>query len=275
MKRLTRGVLGCAVLLPLLVDAVESASPPAMPADQIVAKNVAARGGLNAWHAVKTLSWSGKMQAGGNTRPTLAIPSPDARHGATAPARPQEQVQLPFVLELERPRKSHLQIEFAGQTALQVFDGTQGWKVRPFLNRHEVESYSKAELTSAVAQDDLDGPLIDYAAKGTTVALDGRENVDGRDTYKLTLTFKDHHVRHVWIDAQSFLEVAEEGEPRRLDGKLHPVRVFLRDYRTVSGVTVPTVYETRVQGVNSTEKINIDTVVVNPALPETHFGKPH
>ena len=274
MKRSIQGVLGCAVLLPVLAGAVESATAPAMPVAQVVAKNIAARGGLNAWHAVKTLAWSGKMEAGGNTRPTLAIPSPDARHAAAAPSRPQEQAQLPFVLELERPRKSHLEIEFAGQTALQVYDGTQGWKVRPFLNRHEVESYSKAELTSAAAADDLDGPLIDSAAKGTTVALDGHENIDGHDTYKLTLTFKDHHVRHVWIDAQTFLEFAEEGEPRRLDGKLHPVRVYLRDYRTVSGVTVPTVYETRVQGVAATEKINIDKIVVNPSLPEAHFGKP-
>jgi hypothetical protein len=273
MKRSIQLFMGCAAALPLLAGAAESAATPALPVAQIVEKNIAARGGLNAWHAVKTLSWSGKLQAGGNNRPTLAVPSPDVRHTAL-PARPQEQAQLPFVMELERPRKSHLEIEFAGQTALQVYDGTQGWKVRPVLNRHEVEPYSKAELTSAASQDDLDGPLIDYAAKGTTVALEGRETIDGNDTYKLALTFKDHRVRHVWIDARTFLEFREEGEPRRLDGKLHPVWVYLRDYRTVSGVTVPTVYETRVQGLSSSERINIDKVVVNPSVPEAHFGKP-
>jgi hypothetical protein len=273
MKRSIQLFMGCAALLPVLADAAQSADAPALPVAQIVEKNIAARGGLSAWHGVRTLSWSGKLEAGGNNRPTLAVPSADARHTAL-PSRSQEQAQLPFVMELERPRKSHLEIEFAGQTAVQTYDGTQGWKVRPFLNRHEVEPYSKAELASAAAQDDLDGPLIDYAAKGTAVSLDGRETIDGHDTYKLTLTFKDRHVRHVWIDAQTFLEFREEGEPRRLDGKLHPVWVYLRDYRTVSGVTVPTVYETRVQGVSSTEKINIEKVVVNPSVPESHFGKP-
>jgi len=35
---------------------------------------------------------------------------------------------------------------------------------------------------------------------------DGRETIDGHETYKLSLTFKDHHVRHVWLDAKTFLE---------------------------------------------------------------------
>lgn len=273
MKRSIQLFAGCAALLPMCAAVAQSAPTPALPVAQIVEKNIAARGGLNAWRAVKTLSWSGKLEAGGNNRPTLAVPSPDARHTAL-PSRPQDQAQLPFSMELQRPRKSRLEIEFAGQMAVQVYDGTQGWKVRPFLNRHEVEPYSKAELASAASQDDLDGPLIDYAAKGTTIALEGRETIDGHDTYKLALTFKDRHVRHIWLDAKSFLEFREEGEPRRLDGKLHPVWVYLRDYRTVSGVTVPTVYETRVQGVSSTEKINIDKIAVNPSVPQSHFGKP-
>lgn len=273
MNKKTVLAFGCAALLPLVGSAVESGSTGSLTAAQIVEKNVAARGGLSAWRAVKAVSWSGKMEAGGNNRPTLAIPSPEAKH-VKAPIRPQEQTQLPFVLELERPRKSHLEIEFGGQTALQVYDGTQGWKVRPFLNRHQVESFSQAELASAAGQDELDGPLVDYAAKGTTVALDGREALDGHDTYKLTLTFKDHHVRHVWVDAKSFLEYREDGEPRKLDGRTHPVWVYLSDYRTVSGVTVPTVFETRVQGVASSEKISIEKVQINPSLPAAHFGKP-
>jgi hypothetical protein len=274
MLRVT--VLSCCVLalLPLVAAAADpGASSGPLTAAQIVDRNVAARGGLSGWRAVKSLSWAGKMEAGGNNRPTLAMPSPDAKAALPAP-RPQDQVELPFVLEMQRPRKSRLEIQFAGTTAEQVYDGTQGWKVRPFLGRRQVESYTAEELKSAASQADLDGPLIDYAAKGTSIALAGRETVDGVDAYKLSLTLKDKRVQNVWIDSRTFLEIKMEGEPRRLDGKAHPVWVYLRDYKKVDGLVMPTVYETSVQGVKSTEKINVEKILVNPRLADVRFAKP-
>jgi len=64
-------------------------------------------------------------------------------------------------------------------------------KLRPFLNRREVEAYTADEMKVASMQADLDGPLVDYAAKGTKVELAGMEKVEDRDTYKLTLTMKE------------------------------------------------------------------------------------
>ena len=40
----------------------------------------------------------------------------------------------------------------AGDTAVQVFDGQQGWKLRPFLGRREVEAFTPAELAQAQEQ---------------------------------------------------------------------------------------------------------------------------
>lgn len=208
-------------LAPAFVSAADAPATGTLSAAAIVEKNIVARGGLNAWRAVQTLAWSGKLDAGGNNQRPLKIPGLP-----TPPAQSKEpaaQAQLPFTLQMKRGRKSRLEIEFAGQTAVQVYDGTQGWKVRPFLNRHEVEPFTPAELEAAATQSDLDGALIDYAAKGTRVELDGVEKVEGRTAYKLKLTLKNNHVVHEWIDAQSFLDVKVEGVPRRLDGKPHPV----------------------------------------------------
>ncbi|MDP9013574.1 MAG: outer membrane lipoprotein-sorting protein [Pseudomonadota bacterium] len=268
-------LLSCCLCAPSLVGlaAVSGAPTASMSAAQIVERNIAARGGSSGWRAVKTLSWTGKMDVGGNNRQTLAMPAPKSKT-PMPPPRPTEQVQVPFIMELERPRKLRLEIQFAGQTAVQVYDGTQGWKVRPFLNRHEVEQYTPQELQAAAAQAELDGPLIDYAAKGTSVALEGSDMVGGQPAYKLKLTMKDKQVQHVWIDAKTFLEVKMDGTPRRLDGRMHLVSVYLRDYKTVSGLVMPMLYETAVEGVSATEKINIDAVVVNPKLPDSHFAKP-
>ena len=254
-------------------SAAPADSPPGqLSAAEIVEKNIAARGGLTQWHGVQTLSWSGKMEAGGNNPPALKVP------GMPPPPPPSKeptaQVQLPFALQMMRGRKSRLEIEFRGDTAVQVYDGTQGWKLRPFLNRHEVEPFTADELKVAAEQADLDGQLIDYRAKGTKVELAGVEPVEGKEAYKLKLTLKNGHVMHEWIDAQSFLEVKIEGTPRRLDSKVHPVSIFLRDYKAVNGLMIPHLIETSVVGVQRTEKIRIESVVVNPRLDASRFAKP-
>lgn len=258
-----------------------------LSAAEIVGKNVAARGGLQAWRAVQTLSLAGKLGAGGNRRATLSVPAPSGRKGTLegVPQRPVEEVQLPFVMELKRPGKVRFEVQFNGQTAVQVFDGAHGWKLRPFLNRREVEPYSSEEMKIASKQAELDGLLIDYAAKGTRIDLDGIEKVEGRDSYKLKLTLKNGEVTHVWVDAQTFLEAKIEGQPRRLDGTYHPVEVYYRDYRPVNGgIQIPFALETRVLPVAKTalglrdtpvppEKIIIEKVTVNPKLDDAVFSK--
>jgi hypothetical protein len=257
-----------------------------LSAAAIVDKNVSARGGLKAWRAVHTMSFAGKMGAGGNRRATLPVAAPDRRSvEQVIPSRPVDEAQLPFVMEMARPGKMRLELTFNGQKAIQVFDGTNGWKLRPFLNRRVVEPFTTDEMKTASLQPDLDGPLVDYAAKGTKIELVGMEKVEDRDTYKLKLTTKNGHATHVWIDAQTFLEAKIEGQPRRLDGVYHPVEIYYRDYRQVNGLQIPYILETKVLPVAQTaqvvrttavppEKIIIDKVVVNPNLEDSRFSKP-
>ena len=243
----------------LSLNAAPGTSPTVskLSAAEIVDKNVAARGGLQAWRGVQTV----------------------------LPQRPIEEVQLPFVMDLARPHKLRLELQFKGQTAIQVYDGTKGWKVRPFLNRMEVEPYTEEEAKIASAQQDLDGPLVDYAAKGTKIDLDGMGKVEDRDTYKLKLTLKTGQQLHVWVDAKTFLEAKMEGQPKRMDGTYHPVELYYRDYRAVSGLEIPFVLETRVLPVAKTalgvrdtpvppEKIILEKVTVNPKLDDAHFSRP-
>lgn len=266
-------VFACVPLLTAGSETKTNTSAPRLTAEQIVEKNVAARGGLEAWRGVKMIEMKGKMQAGGNNRPSLSVPGVK-KEAQVVPARPTEQVELPFVMDLERGRKQRVEIQFNGQTAVQVYDGTHGWKLRPFLNRHQVENFTAEELKTASAQADLDGSLIDYAAKGSKVELAGVDQVQGRNAYNLKVTDKSGNARHVWVDAESFLEMKVEGTPRRLDGKYHPVATYLRDYRSVNGLMMPYLMETAVEGVKDSEKIEIETIVSNPKIDETKFAMP-
>jgi len=156
-------------LLPILLvisvagcSKTQTPAPTELAAVSIVEKNFAARGGLQAWRAVESMSMSGLMDAGKARDPMkLAMALQKPRAAARAEAReallqgskvetdPGKIVQLPFVMELKRPRKMRLEVQFNGQTAVQVFDGENGWKLRPFLGRREVERYTAAEQQAA------------------------------------------------------------------------------------------------------------------------------
>lgn len=257
-----------------------------LSAAEIVDRNVLARGGLQAWREVQAISWSGKLGAGGNQRTTLPMPTPGKQLGKLpVTPRPAAEVELPFIMEMQRPHKVRFELQFQGQTALQVYDGANGWKFRPYLNRRDIEPYTPDELKIASMGADIDGPLVDYAAKGTQIELAGIEKVEDRDNYKLKLSMKNGQAIHVWIDAQTFLETKIEGQPRRLDGKDHPVEIYYREYRPVDGLQIPFVLETKVlplpnpaSKVRETplppEKITIEKVVVNPKLDAALFAKP-
>jgi hypothetical protein len=256
-----------------------------LTAAQIVEKNIAARGGLQAWRAVQAMSWAGQMDAGGGSinRSRRIAAGRRGRPGkmeltdnkdAATNGEAGKQVQLPFVMEMKRPNKSRVEIEFAGKTAVQVYDRTNGWKLRPYLNRNDVEPFTAEEAKSEAGRVGLDGPLVDYAAKGTTVELEAVEPVEGRDAYKLKLTTKTGDMQHIWIDRESFLDVKVEGAPRRMDGRMRTVWIYQRDFRSVQGVRVPFVLETAVDGYHETHKMVIDKVEVNPKLDDALFAKP-
>jgi len=260
---------------------------PVLSVQQIVDRNTTARGGLQAWQRVGSMSLIGRLDAG-KTRTDggqVAVVSKQERAKAKAEMRKALQegkplaqapkvIQLPFQMDLKRPSMTRLEIPFQGEMAVQVYDGANGWKLRPYLGRHEVEPFSQDELKSAASQQELDGPLFNYPAKGTSVALEGGELVDGRSAYKLKLVLKNGDERHLWIDAQTLLDVKIDSGTRRLDGKLRSATTYIRDYKPVEGLLVAHRLETGVEGLAGTQNIFIEKVALNPMLGESHFSKP-
>ncbi len=287
--RLLASILLSACAAAALAATDTKPAPAGFTAAQIVEKHVAARGGLKAWLAVQTLSVNGKLDAGSGDSVERSMrmagegPGAGVKRGRAAAraaaagadkaAEPQ-QVQLPFRLEMKRPGKSRLELDFAGKTAVQVYDGEHGWKLRPYLNREDVEPFTEYEAKSEAAKGDLEGPLVNYQAKGAQVALEGTEQVDGHNAYKLKVTTRSGDVQHIWIDAQSFLDVKVEGTPRRMDGKMRNVYVYQRDFRKVNDLMVPYLYVTVIDGNPTPHRMVVESVTVNAALDDARFAKP-
>ena len=266
MLKTTAAILMLGGIVTTQAATAELSSTSGQPsAAQIVERVVAARGGLAAWHGLETVTWRGKLDAGATTYATVSKGHLQTKH--------RDEAMLPFTFEYKRPVKMRLEIQFNRQTSVQVYDGSSGWTLRPYLGRSNWEPYTTEQLRQASSQPGIDGYLIDYANRGAHVELVGTEKVEDQPTYKLKVTEKDGRARHVWVNARTYLETKLEGEPRKLDGKVHNVEIRLRDYRTESQLVFPHIIETRVTGVGRPEQIIIDSVSVNPKIADSRFTK--
>lgn len=222
---------------------------PSQTAEEIVAKSLAARGGVEKLKAVRALRFTGTVSFG-----------PGA--------------EGPFVLELERPLKMHMEFTIQEQTLVRVYNGKgKGWVIYPFGENKDVQDMAAEDLRNISDESDFDGPLVDYIAKGNKVELAGKEEVDGSPAYRLKLTRKNGDVRSYFIDAATFLPVKWE-DVRTADGKEYVVENHLRDYRDVSGLKFP--FEMRAESPDSdrSQKILLTKVEINPRVDESRFAKP-
>lgn len=219
-----------------------------LSATEIVARNEAARGGRDAWRKVETMVWLGHVES------------------ARAPAP-----LMPFELDQKRPNRTRLQLEVMGERSLRVFDGARGFKVRAAGGRPSVEPYTPEELLYARAGHGIDGPLIDSAAKGNTVTLEGEDEIDGRRAHHLRVHLAAGGVEDVWVDAETSLDVRYDRVADGPGGTTRRVSVRYGDWRTVDGLRIPFLVETGGAPGTPPDRMRLDRVVLNARLDDARF----
>jgi hypothetical protein len=233
---------GLAAVLALCVPA----SGLAQTVDELVARNVAARGGAAAWRAVSTLRLAGRVDVG-------------------------QGMLVPYVLEQKRPHKMRLELVFDGQTAVQCSDGKAGWKVEPFRGRTTPVPLTVDELAEGTGPSDIDGLLFDHARRGLSVELVGREKVQERDAVRLKVTLPGGAIRWVSLDAETALELKVEAR-RRLVGRERRVETFYQDWQATDGLLIPRRLETRAEG--ALHLLTVESVRVNSPIDDARFARP-
>lgn len=186
---------------------------PQLSADEIIAKQVAARGGLDKLRAIKTLRFEGQLIAPGGFR-------------------------LQVVQTASRPGMVRQDATIQGLTVVQAYDGAKGWQIQPFGGRKDPEPLTPDDTKQIADQADMDGVLVDYKAKGSTVESLGTEDVDGSPAYKLRLTEKSGDQLTFFIDADTFMTI-RVNERRTIRGSDNFTQNDLGDYEQVAGVYFP------------------------------------
>jgi outer membrane lipoprotein-sorting protein len=219
----------------------------AQTADELVAKNIAARGGLDKLKAVQTVRMTGKMTMG--------------------------PMEAPFTLEMKRPKNLRAEFVVQGMTGVQAYDGKTAWFVMPFMGKKDPEVAPADETKQADEQADFDGPLVDYKTKGNTVELVGKEKVEGTDVYKLKVTLKGGEVRYLYLESDSFLEIKTEAK-RTVRGNDVEFESSIGDYKEISGLMIPFSIENSPKGSPQKQKITFDKVEFNVPIEDTRFKMP-
>lgn len=241
-----------AVCFSTLAAASDLVNEQQLTASQIIEKNAAARGGLEAWRKIQSMVWIGHIEGAKDPEP-----------------------RLPFALEMKRPNKTRFEVKAQGQTSVRMYDGAHGWKVRPSGNgRPDVQPYSPDELRFARDGQVIDGPLMDYQAKGIVVALDGVDEVEGRTAYRLNVKLPSGNSHHVWVDAKTFLDIKYDRVFHNKFGQPGTVAVFFRNYQTIEGLQIPLMIESGADTGKTTEKLVIDKVSLNLPLEDRMFTQP-
>src|SRR5205814_8207112 len=144
----------------------------------------------------------------------------------------QGQIQLGYVQTKKRPDEVRADATIQGMTLVQAYDGKEGWRISPLQGRRDPEKMSADDVKSLMEDAEIDGPLVDWKAKGSTVEYLGTEDVDGTLAHKLKVVRKNGDVSFVYLDPDHFLEIRILTQ-RTKHGAQEEVEIDLGDYEKI------------------------------------------
>jgi|WetSurMetagenome_2_1015567.scaffolds.fasta_scaffold14417_9 outer membrane lipoprotein-sorting protein len=234
--------------LPLLASLLVACSSPS-PVDEVVAANLAARGGKARLQALRSIRETGTATASG---------------GRVARV----------VREIKRPGMFRLEFTYQGTTSVFAHDGVSGWQVAPLQGQFEPQEMTpEAEATAGVDQRDIEGALVDWRAKGHTVELVGREKLAGGEADKLKVTLKGGAIRYDWVDVASH-QVVRSDVTRMVRGRPTQLENTFSDFRAESGLVFPHLIQTHVKDRPQTITIAVEKIELDPDLDDARFRFP-
>jgi hypothetical protein len=221
----------------------------AQTAEELVAKNLQAKGGIEKIKAIHSLRLSGKVQQGGGF--TALISST-----ASAPNLRRET----FTVQ--------------GMSDIQAYDGLTGWHISPFGGRKEPELLGEDELRGLTEEADFYGPMVDYQKKDNRIEYLGHDTVDGDDVYRLKVTLANGDILYYYLDPETFLEIRVE-KVQFIRGSVQETFRNLGSYKQVEGVYFPFSIEAgSKQNPEDASKITIDKIEANVAVNPQEFKLP-
>jgi hypothetical protein len=238
----------------MLVGAPIVSAQAAEPnAQELVAKNLEARGGAEALRAVRTIQFKGTIRFPGDFELDYIETRSRSGPGGAGAVRFDSTLQ--------------------GLTLTQAYDGKSGWTINPFGGRRDAETMSADDARSLADSGLVDGPLLSATTNGSKVEYLGREDFDGTPAYKLRVLEKDGDSFVYLLDPGTFLEIAIT-ETRKIRGAEQIFEYELGDYEKIAGVYFPMSVESGAKGSSQRQQVSIETANANLEVKPDYFAQP-
>jgi len=218
-------------------------------AEELVDKNIRAKGGMEKIKAIHSLHMTGKLTGGGGFTATVT----------------QDGMRPNLVRET---------FSLQGMTGVQAYDGTVGWQIQPFGGHKDPELMGEDDVRDLLRDADFDGPLVDYREKGNTVEYLGHDVVDGDDALRLKVTLKNGDILYYYLDPDTYLEIRKEIQ-EFIRGSIKENVVDLGSYKPVAEVMYPfSIASGPKNRPNATQTTTIEKIDVNVPLAKSEFELP-
>jgi hypothetical protein len=217
-------------------------------AEELVNKNIQAKGGIEKIKAIKSIRLAGKLNGGG---------------GFTAAT----------LQENERPNLVRETFSLQGMTAVTAYDGTTGWQIQPFGGHKDPEFMGEDDLKDLLLDADFDGPLVDFKEKGNTVEFLGHDVVDGDDALRRKVTLKDGDIVYYYLDPDTFLEIRKEVQ-EFVRGSVRESVTEMGSYKPVAGVMYPYSISQGSKANPAAQTTTIEKIEVNVPIDKADFAVP-
>jgi hypothetical protein len=214
--------------------------------DAIVTRHLEAIGGAARLRALKSVRLTGRitLEAGDNV------------------------IEGPFVVERKRPRKSRMAAELNGLPTSQSFDGIVAWGIP--LGKSSPEIVDRDQTRDREIESEFDDWLLDYKARGVTIASVGREPIGAADAIKLGLSLKGRQMI-TYLDPSTYVEIRRDHLGP--DGKVRD-ETYLADQREIGGLLFPTFMEITSVGSGLKTSLRVSTIELDPDIPDARFELP-
>ncbi|HTS58503.1 MAG TPA: hypothetical protein VMH03_13225 [Terriglobales bacterium] len=218
-------------------------------ADELINKNIEAKGGMDKIKAIRTLRMTGKV----------VLP------GGFTGASGQENLRPNLVRET---------FTLQGMTAVQAYDGSVGWQIQPFSGKKDPQFMGEDDLRDLILDSDIDGPMVDYRAKGNKVEYLGHDTVDGDDALRLKVTLHNGDIIYYYLDPDTYLEIRKETQ-EFIRGSVRENASEMGAYKPVGGVMYPFSITSGPKNDPAQWQTNtVDKIEVNVSLDSSEFAVP-
>ena len=215
--------------------------------DEVIEKYIRARGGKDKLASVKSIYMEGVKEMMGKEMTVKIIKQQD--------------------------KLSRTEIETGVVNEFVLITDKEAWTFFP--SRYAVPDKTPDEdLAGLQTELDIEGPMVDYIAKGHKAELLGKDVVEGNKCYKIKLTTKAGKEMMFWIDANTYLvnQSSTTGAGREA---VIETFTFYKDYKEVGGIQFAHTCETKTAGSNAAG-IGGETffykILLNPTIDPKMFS---